>query len=103
MSTSPDVRHHSLASDLGVGVPMRDGARLAADVYRPSGSGRWPVVLLRTPYDRRLGAAVGQQVNAVRLAAAGFAVVIQDVRGRFESEGEFYPFRDEAADGYDTI
>lgn len=103
MVSGNSVRHQSLSVEIGVGVAMRDGTRQAADVYKPSGAGRWPVVLLRTPYDRRLGAAHGQQVNATRLAAAGYAVVIQDVRGRFGSEGAFYPFRDEAGDGFDTI
>lgn len=103
MTFARSVRHHTLSVELGVSVPMRDGTRLRADVYKPSAGGRWPVVILRTPYDRRLGAASGQQVHATGLAAAGYAVVIQDARGRYESEGAFYPFRDEASDGYDTI
>src|SRR5262249_43323698 len=60
--------------------------------------GRYPVVLQRTPYDRREGPGEAREI-----AAAGYVVIKQDVRGRFQSEGEFYPFRNEAADGYDTV
>lgn len=93
----------TLTVDRGVAVPMPDGVRLVADVYRPAGPGRHPVVLLRTPYDRTHAAALGLQVNALDLAAAGYAVVIQDVRGRFASEGRFRPFVDEGADGEHTL
>src|SRR5262249_34221744 len=77
---------------------MRDGVELAADVYRPDAEGRYPTLLERTPYDRR-----GATMQAMDLAAAGVARVIQDTRGRYESGGEFYPFRHEARGGYDTI
>ncbi|HEY1216416.1 MAG TPA: CocE/NonD family hydrolase, partial [Bryobacteraceae bacterium] len=60
--------------------------------------GRFPVLLQRTPYDKRNGAVFGN-----RAAAAGYVVIIQDVRGRYTSEGEWYPFRSESQDGYDTI
>jgi len=80
-----------------VKVPMRDGVNLIADVYRPRGEGRHPVLLQRTPYDRR------DPATGLVLASHGYAVVLQDTRGRFDSEGEFYPFRNEAADGYDTV
>lgn len=82
---------------------MPDGVRLASDVFRPIGNGRHPVVLLRTPYDRGHAAAFGLQVNALRMAEAGYVVVTQDVRGRFESEGEFEPFRSERSDGRASI
>lgn len=90
-----------LIIDRGVAVPMRDGAQLLADVYRPA-HGRWPVLVQRTPYGRLrwIGSFVG--LNPVELAARGYAVVVQDVRGRGESPGAHYPF-DEAADGYDTV
>jgi len=93
----------TISTEIGVAVPMRDGIRLLADVYRPAGGGRCPVILERTPYDRTVGASFATQLNAPRLAAAGYAVVIQDVRGRFGSEGDFYPFTAEADDGVDTI
>ena len=93
----------TISVDRDVRVTMPDGIRLAADVFRPAGGGRHPVVVLRTPYDRGGAAAFGLQINALRLAEAGYAVVTQDVRGRFGSEGDFEPFRAEAADGVATI
>ena len=83
--------------ETAVKVPMRDGVALTADVYRPRAEGRYPVLLQRTPYDRR------DPVTGLLLASHGYVVVLQDTRGRFDSEGEFYPFRHEAADGYDTV
>ncbi len=82
----------------GVRAKMRDGVALVADVYLPDGEGRFATLLQRTPYDRKAVSA-----SAVDLAASGYAVVIQDTRGRYDSEGEFYPFRYEANDGYDTV
>ena len=93
----------TISVDRHVWVPMPDGIRLATDVFRPSGGGRCPVVLLRTPYDRGQAAAFGLQINALRLAEAGYAVVTQDVRGRFASEGVFEPFRSEALDGAASV
>jgi hypothetical protein len=82
----------------GVRVRMRDGVSLVADVYRPDAEGGFPTLLQRTPYDRK-----GDTAQAVDLAASGYVVVLQDTRGRYESEGEFYPFRNEASDGYDSV
>ncbi len=81
----------------GVSVRMRDGTTLVADVYRPGEPGKYPVLLQRTPYNRR------DPVTGTQLAAAGYVVIFQDTRGRFDSGGEFYPFRDEANDGFDTV
>jgi len=86
--------------DTGLAVPMRDGVMLRADVWRPSTDGRVPVLVYRTPYDRSAEAAT----KMVRAAVArGYAVVLQDVRGRYGSGGEFEPYRHEGKDGYDTI
>jgi putative CocE/NonD family hydrolase len=79
-------------------VPMRDGTRLAASVMRPAVDHPVPAVLIRTPYDK-----TAQRLQEKQWADAGYAFVRQDVRGRFDSEGEFYPFRDDPADGFDTI
>jgi len=79
-------------------VAMRDGVHLATDVYRPDAPGRFPAVLSRTPYNR-----AGFADFADSLAAAGYAAIWQDVRGRFESEGEWVPFVHEADDGFDAI
>lgn len=93
----------SVTIDYDISMPMRDGTQLKADVFRPAGGDRWPVVMIRTPYDRQMGSSFGMQMNAVQLAAAGYAVVVQDVRGRFASEGDFYPFINEGKDGVDSI
>jgi putative CocE/NonD family hydrolase len=77
---------------------MRDGVTLVADVYRPASGDRCPVLLMRTPYDRR-----GYLASGTALASHGYVVVIQDTRGRYESQGVFDPFRNEIADGYDTV
>jgi putative CocE/NonD family hydrolase len=82
----------------GVGVKMRDGVSLVADIYRPVSEEKFPVLLSRTPYNR-----TGDPRMANELAAHGYIVVLQDTRGRFASGGEFYPFRNESADGFDTV
>lgn len=81
-------------------VPMRDGVTLYADVYLPSEPGEYPTIVSRTPYGVQ---RAGSHERFIKFAQNGYAVVFQDVRGRFESEGEWVPFRDEAEDGYDTI
>src|SRR5205814_6334736 len=84
------------------GVPMktRDGVTLYADIYRPKSSDKFPVILMRTPYDKSISWAVAP---VFKMALRGYVVVIQDVRGRYTSEGEWYPFKHEQADGYDTV
>ncbi len=91
----------SVQVELDVAVPMRDGTRLRANVYRPP-TGRWPVLLTRLPYgkDLPLGTAVLDPVQAAR---QGYVVIVQDTRGRLASEGEWQPFVNEAEDGVDTI
>src|SRR5262250_2416762 len=83
-------------------VPMktRDGVVLYADIYRPKSSDKLPVILMRTPYDKSVNWAVAPTYKMVQ---RGYVVVIQDVRGRYTSGGEWYPFRHEQADGYDTV
>ena len=87
--------------DLDVSAPMRDGAQLRANVYRPR-DGRWPVLLTRSPYGKDLPGAASM-LDPVQAARRGYVVIVQDTRGRFASEGEFHPFEDEARDGVDTI
>ncbi len=82
-------------------VPMRDGVVLRADVWRPAASGQFPVLVYRTPYDKRR--APESYTTFRRAVERGYAVVIQDVRGRYASGGEFVPYRHEGRDGYDTI
>jgi putative CocE/NonD family hydrolase len=81
-------------------VPMRDGVKLYADVYRPRADGRYPVLVVRTPYGVQRDAV---HETMIKFAQRGYAVVMQDTRGRYESEGKWEPFRSEAKDGYDTI
>ncbi|MFN8500105.1 MAG: CocE/NonD family hydrolase [Anaerolineae bacterium] len=87
-------------------VPMRDGTRLHADVYLPRGDDPVPALVERTPYGKE--ASIEVQIDAPRFFTDhGYAVVIEDVRGRFGSEGRFYPFKDDGwganQDGYDTV
>ena len=79
--------------------PMRDGVALAVDVILPNGSAPFPAILERTPYDKNGSRHAGTEDYARR----GYAVVLQDVRGRFNSDGDFDPFRQEHNDGFDTI
>lgn len=82
-------------------IPLRDGCATRADVYLPTGpAGPWPVVLERTPYGKENDAL---RTTAMRFAGHGFAVVIQDVRGRGASEGTWYKARNEGEDGFDTV
>jgi putative CocE/NonD family hydrolase len=82
-----------------VAVPMRDGVRLSADVYLPAGEpGPFPVILWRTPYDNTI-----VMDNGFWWAQHGYVFVGQDVRGRYDSEGEFVPWVAETEDGYDTL
>ena len=85
-----------------VPVPMRDGVRLFADVYRPNEPGRYPVLLLRTAYGKATQ-NTSTMLNPLRAVEEGYVVVVQDSRGRYTSEGEFTPFLCEIDDGYDTV
>ena len=85
---------------LGLVIPMRDGVHLAADVFRPSSNGRWPTILVRTPYSRKSPNARSYRSFFVQ---RGYAVVLEDVRGRWASQGAFGPITQEGPDGYDTV
>jgi putative CocE/NonD family hydrolase len=89
---------YAVAIEHGVEANMRDGTVLRADIYRPKADGTFPVLLERTPYDKS-----GSTEFAVKGAARGFVVIVQDVRGRYTSEGEWYPFKNESNDGFDTV
>ena len=88
-----------IEKQLHVRIAMRDGVRLCANVFRPAGAGRLPAILVRTPYGK------GADINANYQAFAdrGYAVVVQDVRGRFDSKGVFDPLYQETPDGEDTL
>jgi putative CocE/NonD family hydrolase len=89
---------HEITSERGVAVKMRDAVVLRADIYRPKTQGKFPVLLQRTPYDKAAGVDFG-----LKAAALGYVVIFQDTRGRYTSEGEWYPFKYESQDGYDTV
>lgn len=82
---------------------MRDGVILYSDIYRPNEEGTFPVLLTRLPYSKDLPHYSHRYLDTNRLVENGFVVIIQDVRGRYQSEGEFHSFRQEAYDGYDTV
>jgi putative CocE/NonD family hydrolase len=89
---------YEVTVERAVTAKMRDGVILRADVYRPKADGQFPVLLQRTPYDKRGGADF-----ALKAAAHGFVAIVQDVRGRYTSDGEWYTFTHESNDGYDTV
>ena len=87
--------------DHRVGIPMRDGVVLYADVYRPAKEGKYPVLVSRTPYSTQRYPAAYEE--PLFFSSRGYVFVFQDVRGRHESEGKWEPFRNDRADGYDTV
>ena len=86
----------------GVRCRMSDGVELVSDHYYPQRPGLNPTLLMRQPYGREIASTV-VYAHPVWFARHGYNVVIQDVRGRGDSEGEFYPFRHEGRDGAETI
>lgn len=97
-ATGAGGERYEVTIERGVAVKMRDGIVLRVDIYRPKAEGKFPVLLQRTPYNKSGGADFG-----VKAAARGYVVIIQDVRGRYTSEGDWYTFKHESQDGYDTI
>ena len=90
---------HRISKD--VPVPMRDGVILRADVLLPAESGRFPTLVYRTPYNKE--SALQDRKTFEKAVARGYAVVVQDVRGRYASDGEFNAYWNEGRDGNDTI
>jgi uncharacterized protein len=85
-----------------IAIPLRDGVRTRADVWRPSHGAAGPAILIRTPYGREQAVPTGQ-IDPRPAADRGYAVVVQDVRGRGRSDGEFEPYVAEADDGRDSV
>ncbi len=92
------AENHEVTVERNVTAKMRDGVTLRADIYRPKAEGKYPVLLVRTPYDKTNETNFG-----LKAAARGYVVIAQDVRGRFTSEGDWYTFKNESQDGYDTV
>ncbi len=90
--------NYDVEMNLDVKVPMRDGINLSADIYLPKAHEKFPTVLMRTPYSNNTDAMIEK---GFRLANNGYVCMIQDCRGRWDSDGEYYPFH-EGEDGYDT-
>ena len=86
----------------GAGCRLSDGTTLISDHYYPAGEGPWSTLLMRQPYGRDIASTV-VYTHPVWFARHGYHVVIQDVRGRGDSSGNFYPFRHEGRDGAETI
>src|SRR5262252_3037774 len=99
------VQQHDVAWERDVMVPMRDSVRLATDLYFPAQgdrlvAGTYPVILEHTPYNKQ---GLGLVAKAKFFARHGYVCALQDVRGRFASEGEWYAFAHEGPDGYDAV
>ena len=93
---------YAVKVERNVEVKMRDGVILRGDIFRPDADGKFPVLLERTPYRRSI--PWGYDVDfAQRAASRGYVVFLQDVRGRYSSDGDWSPFVHESEDGYDTI
>jgi uncharacterized protein len=92
-------RTHKTRTIHDVLTPMRDGVMLAMDLIRPVDDGAYPVVLVRTPYNK----VESRTLYLQELAQRGYIVAIQDTRGRDNSDGVFFPYRDDRADGFDTV
>jgi hypothetical protein len=98
----PDVpERNDILLDNRVPIPMRDGVSLYADVYRPVGNERYPVIVSRTPYSTERFPSAYEA--GVYFSRRGYVYVFQDVRGRHESDGRWEPFFDDERDGYDTV
>ena len=95
-------KYYDVAIEQNVAMTMADGVALMADIYRPVGEEAFPVLLMRSPYDKSTSEAFCLMVPEW-YARQGYIVVSQDTRGRFESEGAFEPYHHETADGVETI
>jgi len=91
----------SIERHADVAVPMRDGVTLRADILLPGAEGKFPALIYRTPYGKHF--ALKEYKTFKKMVARGYAVIVQDVRGRYASDGEFVAYQNEGRDGYDTI
>lgn len=82
-----------------VRIPMRDGVTTSVDIYRPDAEGRFPAILVRSPYSNNTEPNIAQSKF---YAERGYVYLYEDVRGKYDSKGDFYPFRHEPNDGFDT-
>lgn len=108
MAKDPNMSpsQYQTSHEKNIKIPMRYGTTPRADITRPEAERRFPVLSERTLYNKEIGS--GNAVGAAEyFASRGYVVIIQDVSGRFASEGDFYPFLDDGTginrDGYDTV
>jgi putative CocE/NonD family hydrolase len=98
VATCPAADQYAVTYERDIVVTMRDGVKLKADIFRPRADGQFPVLLQRTPYNKDNGVTF-----ALKAVPQGYVVIFVDVRGRYASEGEWYVFKNEPNDGYDTV
>jgi len=96
------TQQHQVQTRFDVRIPMRDGVHLSADVWMPAEPGQYPVILMRTPYLKTMGLLRFPEHGAY-FASHGYVLVVQDTRGRGDSEGVYNFYFDDLEDGYDTV
>jgi len=101
LNASADRQKFEVSVEQNVPSPMRDGIRLFSNIYKPDAEGKFPAILIRTPYNKSNYCEYSS--FPVYAAQRGYVVIIQDVRGRYSSEGEFLPYVQETDDGYDAV
>lgn len=90
---------YQVTLETNVAAKMRDGVVLRADIFRPKAEGKFPVLLVRNPYNKN----TSNIASGIKAAERGYVFIHQDCRGRYASEGEWYPFRNESRDTFDTV
>ncbi|GAB4074520.1 CocE/NonD family hydrolase [Barrientosiimonas marina] len=97
------MQKRDMIIEKNVPCKLSDGIVLRSDVYRPDDDGVYPVLMLRLPYDKETPRYYDEYLEVPRMVEAGYAVILQDVRGRFASDGTFSPFTDEGKDGCEAV
>ena len=97
------AKTYSVRFESEIPLTLRDGTLTYMDMFRPDASGKFPALLQRTPYDKAGHRGRWPMLDPVCAAMGGYAVVIQDCRGRYISDGDFYPLVNEIDDGYDSV
>jgi len=102
IESSPRNTHSNFKTEENMAIPMRDGILLRMNIYRPKSDGKFPAILIRLPYGKDEYYCKTPAIGKF-WARKGYVCIVQDVRGKFCSEGEWKPCVNEAKDGYDTI
>ncbi len=102
LHSSTDEKVADISIEKNVHSAMRDGTILRANVFRPRGKGKFPAIMVRVPYGKD-GSYIYMPAVGKHFAHRGYAVITQDVRGKWASDGKFEPMMNEINDGYDTI